>query len=245
MNLNAFSRHRRRKRTSETQNSLGITRGGRKLLGLIKDGLKPTVAEGQPKGGSSGDKLNCEGLGYQPRELGLSLTVSGHHSRHVSRVTGSELGSKNSRQHGLEQRALEAGQAEAVVITSSTGSADPLWQPRAHRGHRVGGLQQGLSGRLGPSSPLRPQISPCGEASERTGVTMQLFNVLIYTGCDLGEEASGQAAAEPQAHSFPEFTRMQLCCGFGASVARRGSWAMKPLGSQLNLNSCALGTPWF
>lgn len=74
---------------------------------------------------------------------------------------------------------------------------------------------------------------------------MQLFNVLIYTGCDLGEEASGQAAAEPQARSFPEFTRMQLCCGFGASVARRGSWAMKPLGSQLNLNSCALGTPWF
>lgn len=51
-----------------------------------------------------GDKLDCKVLEYQPKGSGLSLVIIGHHSKLISRVKGSELGSKNGRWYGLEQR---------------------------------------------------------------------------------------------------------------------------------------------
>lgn len=128
--------------------------------------------------------------------------------------------------------ALEAGQVEAVAITLLHTISWPTVAAMRVQRQRSGRTEY----RLGPASPWCPQVSPCGDASDRTGVPMQMSNILIYTGCARVRgpgPGSGRATGPPS----PEFALRQRCCRFGASVARSCPWAAKPLEPQLNLNS--------
>lgn len=139
--------------------------------------------------------------------------------------------------------ALEAGQVKAVVITRlhSTEPApdpapDPLWQPRGRRGKGVGELQGGLSDRLGPLFTPVPS-----DFSMRRWPQTGQYRRSKYLFA-LAMTRARRPRARPQAPLGSRIHPLQLRCGFRASAARRGPWAAKPLGLQLNVSSCASGS---